>query len=227
MKKCNQCGVLLTEKNAARKNKTQWRGICKKCRVRSVCEYQKNNKEKVNKINERCRRKKGIGREYPCLVCGKPQKRIGAPHVCSEKCRLYFYIKKVGDCWLWTGAKGRRGYGKMMANGKTCVASRESYKIFKGPIPENKFICHTCDMPACVNPAHLWVGTPKQNAEDMVKKNRQSKNTKPAAKLSWEAVKEIKDLRSRGMIMKDIAILYRIKPSAIQAILAGKTWVKK
>jgi len=83
-------------------------------------------------------------------------------------------------CWLWLGAidppgKHRRlPYGKfwMKTKGMSIVAHRAAWIIFKGEIPSEKIVCHKCDVPSCVNPAHLFLGSPKDNTGDMFRKGR-------------------------------------------------------
>ena len=78
-------------------------------------------------------------------------------------------------CWLWLGSQDRYGYGVVKTGGKwICAAHRLFYQMHKGPIPEGMLVCHTCDTPLCVNPDHLWLGTPKENVQDMIKKGRTS-----------------------------------------------------
>jgi hypothetical protein len=74
-------------------------------------------------------------------------------------------------CWLWNRKKSKR-YGYIKISGKSITASRFSYEIFKGKIPDHLFVCHTCDTPRCVNPLHLFLGTASDNAQDSIKKNR-------------------------------------------------------
>jgi hypothetical protein len=81
----------------------------------------------------------------------------------------------TSGCWLWTGHKKPNGYGQITINYKTLSTHRLSYELFKGPIPEGMYICHSCDVKACINPDHLWTGTHQDNMNDMTKKNR-SKN---------------------------------------------------
>ena len=80
----------------------------------------------------------------------------------------------IAGCWLWKKTSTKFGYGLATRNDtrKTGLAHRESYKTFVGPIPNNLQVNHTCDVPCCINPAHLYVGTQKENAQDTTKRNR-------------------------------------------------------
>jgi len=84
-----------------------------------------------------------------------------------------YVINEDTDCWEWTHALNNIGYGMFRwATNKMRTAHRVSYELHKGPIPNGLFVCHTCDNPKCVNPEHLWVGTRKDNFDDMVSKGR-------------------------------------------------------
>jgi hypothetical protein len=84
-----------------------------------------------------------------------------------------YVINEVTDCWDWTAALNNIGYGMFRFSSKGMrTAHRVSYELFNGPIPAGLAVCHTCDNPICVNPKHLWVGTLKDNAQDMVAKGR-------------------------------------------------------
>jgi hypothetical protein len=77
-------------------------------------------------------------------------------------------------CWEWTAGLDRYGYGIFTVAGFK-FAHRISYEIHNGVEPAGKLVCHTCDNRKCVNPAHLYLGTNKDNMQDMVKKNRSTK----------------------------------------------------
>jgi hypothetical protein len=109
------------------------------------------------------------------------------------KRRLATVERTESGCWLWTGLIGTNGYGRYGKGNK--YAHRLSYEYFVGPIPEGLFVCHHCDVRPCVNPAHLFVGTVKDNAQDMMAKGRRiykrGEDT-PTAKLTEEQVLEIR-----------------------------------
>jgi hypothetical protein len=88
-------------------------------------------------------------------------------------------INKTDSCWLWTGALNSKGYGSIRIDGKSVGTHVYSYKLYKGEVSEGLLVCHTCDIPNCVNPEHLWLGNSKDNAVDMVNKGRVGASSKP------------------------------------------------
>lgn len=79
-------------------------------------------------------------------------------------------------CWIWTGSTNNMGYGIFTIRRSPFqwkpLAHRFSWMVHKGPIPPNKYLCHTCDVPACCNPEHLFIGDSKTNVQDMYRKGR-------------------------------------------------------
>lgn len=78
-------------------------------------------------------------------------------------------------CWIWYGPTYPNGYGYLHANRPlrtTIGAHRVSWIIHFGPIPDELHVLHKCDNPPCVNPEHLFIGTPQDNVDDMIQKGR-------------------------------------------------------
>jgi hypothetical protein len=92
------------------------------------------------------------------------------------KTKFWERVRRGDGCWEWTGTVLNTGYGQLgfFRNGKRTnhAAHRLSYEINKGPIPRGLFVCHHCDNPRCVRPEHLFLGTAKDNSQDMVAKGR-------------------------------------------------------
>lgn len=128
-----------------------------------------------------------------------------------------------GGCWLWTAAKTSKGYGVFQVGWKTQKrAHRIAYELEKGNIDDGLCVCHTCDNPSCVNPSHLFLGTVKDNVDDMIDKGRkvnlQGKRN-GMAKLNDKDVMAIYfDKRTNTEIAKD----YNISPSLVSQIRRKK-----
>ena len=115
------------------------------------------------------------------------------------------------------------GYGQINVLGKARTVHRVSYEMFKGEIGSFN-VCHTCDVRNCVNPEHLWLGTQKENLNDMQNKGRKKTNmdhlkgTKhPLSKLSFRQVQEIRDL-TKVMTHREVAKHYGVVRSTVTAI---------
>lgn len=88
--------------------------------------------------------------------------------------RFWAKVNKTDTCWLWTASTSRHGYGNYQLDGRPIRAHRLSYYLGKGPIASNLSVCHHCDTPACVNPAHLFLGSHTENMRDCIAKGRHS-----------------------------------------------------
>lgn len=75
-------------------------------------------------------------------------------------------------CWLFTGYIGKNGYGQIWRNGKKDYAHRVAFELLVRPLHPGESVCHSCDVPTCVNPDHLFAGSQADNARDMHAKGR-------------------------------------------------------
>lgn len=130
--------------------------------------------------------------------------------------------EELGACWVWIGGKGRDGYGLMsegrrrpgVAAGKMLRVHRVSWELHNGPIPEGRQVCHKCDNAPCVRPSHLFLGTNKQNHEDMTQKGRHWRQNAgrgaPLRKLTDAQIKQILvDPRSARNAAPDYGVDWR------------------
>lgn len=137
-------------------------------------------------------------------------------------------------CWIWQKACLPDGYGHCRVNGRTVRTHRVSYEAFIGPIPAGMHVLHKCDVPACVNPDHLFLGTHQDNMRDAAKKQRHymqrhpEKSTlrnhewrgekSPRAKLTDAQAAEIKESRAK---IREICERYGISKATVDRIRAG------
>ncbi|MFA5037008.1 MAG: HNH endonuclease [Candidatus Izemoplasmatales bacterium] len=140
-------------------------------------------------------------------------------------------VKGPDDCWEWQGSFFKSGYGKFSIGRKTLYAHRVSFEIKNGKIPEGRMVRHkVCDNPRCVNPAHLSLGSQKDNMCDKVIKGRQTRTSLSGesngqAKLTFDQVVEIKELYATGIVTQQIlADHFGVSRGQISNIITGHKW---
>ena len=197
-----------------------------------------------------------------CAHCGRGFRtfrsriREGHPNYCSRHCSVAarttpeaiarrFWAKvckdKVSGCWVWQGKQSDYGHGQFRLapsqGGQMVVAHRFAYELLIGPIPDDILVLHNCPMgdnPACVNPAHLFLGDHAENMRDMVRKGRSTKGRtrNPAdfargerhhnAKISDRQAQEIRIDRAAGVAVRKLAMRFNVSTVTIYAILKDR-----
>ena len=153
---------------------------------------------------------------------------MGRPRVPMED-RFWSKVTKAGpdDCWEYAKAPSAR-YGFIArpgTNGGIALAHRYSYELHVGPIPEGMCVCHTCDNTACVNPAHLWLGTNAENTADKMAKGRHIKGeTHTSAVLTEQDVLDIRRRYAAGETQVSLAAEYGRNQGHISKITRRAIW---
>ena len=146
---------------------------------------------------------------------------LGSPH--ERFARLYEPDLNSG-CWLWTRGLTERGYGAYQIYGLKMRAHRFSYALHHGPIPLGALVCHRCDTPSCVNPAHLFLGSLSDNTQDMLAKGRKPDvrgERHPLRKLNDEAVRAI---RAASGDIDRLAAKYGVSRWTVLDVRTGRRW---
>lgn len=140
-------------------------------------------------------------------------------------------VVSESGCWIWTASLDYQGYGQVASpfhpprDRTPWKAHRASYVVLRGEIPQGLWVRHRCDVRACVNPDHLEIGTPLDNAADMVARNLQSRGShRWAAKLTEEKVAEIRSRYARGELQSALGGAFGVGSPTISNIVRRKTW---
>lgn len=191
--------------------------------------------------------RKAFEKEKTCEICTKTYtvyRRDFAENqrFCSNDCsglfrripieeRFWKKVKKgkINDCWEWVGSKYPSGYGSIRYKKKVEGAHRVSWELKNGPITNGLWVLHKCDNRPCVNPNHLFLGTCRDNVDDMVKKGRNhipymrgEKNG--MSKLTAEKVLRIRELFLLGATRREITEQYDLTYEHICSIIRGDKW---
>lgn len=168
-----------------------------------------------------------VNHYYAFRKYGDPRKVVQKQHhgLTLEE-RFFLYVKKGPGCWQWLSYIDPRGYGRLNYGGRPMLASRVSYLIHYGEIPEGMGVCHKCDNPPCTNPEHLFLGTPADNTADMHAKGRARKRgmkgtEHPLSKLTEADVREIRKSPEK---IAALALRFNVSRATVHSIVTGKTW---
>ena len=130
-------------------------------------------------------------------------------------------------CWLWTGAKnGKNGYGTLYIGKRddgrlvNSSAHRVSFQLHVGPLTSHDIVMHTCDVPSCVNPAHLRKGTPRENMQDCIAKGRH----RSGKKLTTEMVATIRSAAQAGESKIEIGERLGVSEYTVDKVVRRKIW---
>ncbi len=143
----------------------------------------------------------------------------------KEKVIARSVVDTASRCWVWTGSTSCHGYGSISVRGRHTGAHRFAYETFIGEIPEGLYVCHTCDNRACVNPAHLFLGTHEDNRNDMVAKGRHARGGRHHwAKLTEADVLDIRRRCAAGVSQKELCAEYGVADSLVSRIVNRLIW---
>jgi hypothetical protein len=139
---------------------------------------------------------------------------------------FWSFVDKTGDCWIWNGRRNVDGYGIYCKDGKGLRAHRVAWEMQHGVEIGDCVAMHTCDTPACCNPAHIVLGTHRDNQLDKAAKNRQAKGDKSGtAKLTEAQVIEMRSrYRPRDVTYLDLSRAYGVSKDAAQKAIRGINW---
>jgi hypothetical protein len=143
----------------------------------------------------------------------------------SPSDRFWALVQKGDGCWLWTKSTIIKGYGRFYS-GKFMVAHRWAWQFTNGPIPDGMMVCHKCDNPPCVNPAHLFLGTNSDNQKDAYRKNRHRNKGEFGRnnKLNPLQVRIIRKL-GNALPMREIGAIFSVGASQVSRIQKNQSWV--
>jgi HNH endonuclease len=139
--------------------------------------------------------------------------------------RFWSYVRRTPKCWLWTGSTtgqldhGQFHLGRIRGRVHHAYAHRVAWLLLCGPIPTGQQVNHHCDVPTCVNPDHLYLGTQGDNNRDAYRRHRQPKTR--ARKMTSTLADEARNLRARGWTLQSLATRYGVSVAYMSLLCRG------
>ena len=134
-------------------------------------------------------------------------------------------VPGMTPCWEWQGYRNPLGYGQMRVQGRGLLAHRAAYLAWAGEIPSGSLVCHRCDNPPCINPAHLFLGDQGANMGDCDRKDRTPHGVRNGhARLTDADVLMIRALVESGQSRASVARAYGVVPSHVARIVSRHVW---
>lgn len=148
-----------------------------------------------------------------------------AIHPSKEHFESKYIPEPNSGCWIWTGwTFNGPGYGGFDINRRGHLAHRVSWLLYRGPIPDGLSVCHKCDVPACVNPDHLFLGTPADNTQDMISKGRNSRRDGERNAMATLTDELVRKIRNATGSQRSVAARFGVSHATVWAIRNRKRW---
>jgi hypothetical protein len=130
-------------------------------------------------------------------------------------------------CLLWTDSVDTDGRGRAYVDGREQLAHRVAWKAARGPIPDGLKVCHTCDIPSCINPNHLFLGTQLDNMRDKMAKGRHVSHAGERHGRAKLTAEQVETVRVSTDAQRTLALRYGVSKSLISMIRSGQRWKKR
>lgn len=157
---------------------------------------------------------------------GRPRSQVPE----GERLLRHIEIDMTRQCWLWSGARMKCGYGRIHVGSlfdgtnRVELAHRVSYRAFVGPIPDDMLVMHKCDVRECINPEHLSLGTYRDNTQDMLRKGRGNHSRGERHRSAKLTEGQVREIRNSSETLRVLAQKYGIASPVVHAVRSRRTW---